>query len=71
LKRTIRQYRLVRPARNKWHPANLRRDLAASGVRYGNRATTHRRFAAKLQAMYPDMRVDGDRIFLDEAGVRP
>jgi len=43
--------------------------LAASGLLDGRRATTHWRFAAKLQAMYPATRVDGDRIFLNEAGV--
>ena len=43
--------------------------LAASGLLDGRRATTHWRFAAKLQAMYPAIRVDGDRIFLNEAGV--
>jgi transcriptional regulator GlxA family with amidase domain len=43
--------------------------LAASGILNGRRATTHWRFAPKLQAMYPAIRVDGDRIFLNEAGV--
>src|ERR1700730_11986825 len=43
--------------------------LAASGLLDGRRATTHWRFAAKLQAMYPTIRVDGDRIFLNEHGV--
>ena len=43
--------------------------LAASGLLNGKRATTHRRFASRLQAMYPAIRVDGDRIFLNEAGV--
>jgi transcriptional regulator GlxA family with amidase domain len=43
--------------------------LAACGILDGRRATTHWRFAPKLQAMYPDIRVDGDRIFLAEAGV--
>jgi transcriptional regulator GlxA family with amidase domain len=43
--------------------------LAASGLLDGRRATTHWRFAAKLQAMYPAIRVDGDRIFLNEAEV--
>jgi transcriptional regulator GlxA family with amidase domain len=43
--------------------------LAASGLLDGRRATTHWRYAAKLQAMYPAIRVDGDRIFLNEAGV--
>jgi transcriptional regulator GlxA family with amidase domain len=43
--------------------------LAASGLLDGRRATTHWRFASKLQAMYPAIRVDGDHIFLNEAGV--
>ena len=43
--------------------------LAASGLLDGKRATTHWRFAPRLQAMYPAIRVDGDRIFLSEAGV--
>jgi transcriptional regulator GlxA family with amidase domain len=43
--------------------------LAASGLLDGRRATTHWRYAAKLQALYPAIRVDGDRIFLNEAGV--
>jgi putative intracellular protease/amidase len=43
--------------------------LAASGLLDGRRVTTHWRFAAKLQAMYPNVRVDGDRIFINERGV--
>ncbi len=43
--------------------------LAACGLLDGRRATTHWRFAPKLQAMYPGIRVDGDRIFLAEDGV--
>jgi len=43
--------------------------LAASGLLDGRRATTHWRFAPKLQAMYPAIRVDGDHIFLGETGV--
>ena len=43
--------------------------LAASGLLDGRRATTHWRFAAKLQAMYPAVRVEGDRLFLNERGV--
>ena len=43
--------------------------LAACGILDGRRATTHWRFAPKLQAMYPNIRVDGDRIFLAEDGV--
>jgi transcriptional regulator GlxA family with amidase domain len=40
--------------------------LAASGVLDGRRATTHWRYAPKLQAMYPKVRVNGDRIFLED-----
>jgi transcriptional regulator GlxA family with amidase domain len=43
--------------------------LAASGLLDGRRATTHWRFAPKLQAMYPAIRVDGDHIFLKEGDV--
>ena len=43
--------------------------LAASGLLDGRRATTHWRFASKLQTMYPAVRVDGDRIFINEAGI--
>lgn len=43
--------------------------LAASGLLDGRRATTHWRYAAKLQASYPEVRVDGDRIFLEDSGV--
>lgn len=43
--------------------------LAASGLLDGRRATTHWRYAAKLQAMYPAVKVEGERIFLGERGV--
>ncbi|HTQ84270.1 MAG TPA: helix-turn-helix domain-containing protein [Pseudolabrys sp.] len=43
--------------------------LAASGILDGRRATTHWRYAPKLQTMYPGVRVDGDRIFLEQAGI--
>jgi transcriptional regulator GlxA family with amidase domain len=43
--------------------------LAASGLLNGRQATTHWRYAAKLQALYPSVRVNGDRIFLNDAGV--
>jgi transcriptional regulator GlxA family with amidase domain len=43
--------------------------LAASGVLDGRRATTHWRYAAKLQSLCPSIRVDGDRIFINESGV--
>jgi len=38
--------------------------LAGSGLLDGRRATTHWRYAQKLQTLYPDVRVNGDRIFL-------
>ncbi len=43
--------------------------LAASGLLDGRRATTHWRYAPKLKAMYPPVRVDGDRIVLNDTGV--
>jgi transcriptional regulator GlxA family with amidase domain len=43
--------------------------LAASGLLDGRRATTHWRYAATLQARYPAVKVEGDRIFLNERGV--
>jgi transcriptional regulator GlxA family with amidase domain len=43
--------------------------LAASGLLDGRRATTHWRYAEKLQAMYPAVKVEGDRIFINEGGV--
>ena len=43
--------------------------LAASGLLEGRRATTHWRFASKMKAMYPTIRVDGDRIYVNDGGV--
>jgi transcriptional regulator GlxA family with amidase domain len=43
--------------------------LAASGLLDGRRATTHWRYAAALQGHYPTVRVNGDRIFLNDAGM--
>jgi transcriptional regulator GlxA family with amidase domain len=43
--------------------------LAASGILNGHRATTHWRFAQRLQTLYPEIRVDGDRIFTGEDGI--
>jgi transcriptional regulator GlxA family with amidase domain len=43
--------------------------LAASGLLDGRRATTHWRYAPTLQALYPSIRVDGDRIFFSDAGL--
>src|ERR1700761_5413335 len=42
--------------------------LAACGLLEGRRATTHWRYASALQGLYPTVRVNGDRIFLNEAG---
>lgn len=38
--------------------------LAAAGLLDGRRATTHWREAARLQAAYPSLRVDPDKIFI-------
>ncbi|HEY9381077.1 MAG TPA: GlxA family transcriptional regulator [Burkholderiales bacterium] len=43
--------------------------LAACGLLDGRQATTHWRYAPKLKALYPAVRVDGDRIFLNDAAV--
>jgi transcriptional regulator GlxA family with amidase domain len=43
--------------------------LAACGLLEGRRATTHWRYAAALQNQYPAVRVNGDRIFLNDGGV--
>lgn len=43
--------------------------LAASGLLDGRRVTTHWRYAPRLKALYPDVRVDGDRIFFSDAGL--
>jgi transcriptional regulator GlxA family with amidase domain len=43
--------------------------LAASGLLDGRKATTHWRYAAKLQASYPKIRVNGDRIFVHDGHV--
>jgi len=43
--------------------------LAASGVLDGRLATTHWFYAPKLQARYPALRVDGDRIYTRDGGV--
>lgn len=40
--------------------------LAACGLLEGRRATTHWRYAAALQSLYPTVRVNGDRIFLND-----
>ncbi len=43
--------------------------LAAAGVLDGRRATTHWRYAPQLQARYPRLRVDGDRIFIRDGDI--
>lgn len=43
--------------------------LAGSGLLDGRQATTHWRYAQKLQSLYPAIRVDGDRIFLSDDGI--
>lgn len=43
--------------------------LAACGLLEGRRATTHWRYAAALQGQYPAVRVNGDRIFVNDAGM--
>jgi len=43
--------------------------LAESGILDGRSATTHWNFAPRLQALYPSLRVDGDRIFARDGNV--
>ncbi|GAA4256861.1 GlxA family transcriptional regulator [Azospirillum formosense] len=43
--------------------------LAASGILDGRPATTHWFYAPRLQARYPELRVDGDRIHTCDGGV--
>lgn len=43
--------------------------LATCGLLDGRRATTHWQYAAALQALYPTVRVNGDRIFLNDGGM--
>lgn len=43
--------------------------LAASGILDGRRATTHWRYAARMQARYPSVSVDGDRIYINDGRV--
>lgn len=43
--------------------------LAAAGLLNGKQATTHWLCASRLQSSYPDVRVLGDRIFIDAEGV--
>lgn len=43
--------------------------LAESGLLDGHVATTHWNYAPELQARYPSLRVDGDRIWTEDANV--
>ncbi|MBM7059603.1 GlxA family transcriptional regulator [Pseudomonas sp. UL073] len=43
--------------------------LAASGLLDGRTATTHWYYAAQLQARYPAVRVDGDRMWSEDQGI--
>jgi transcriptional regulator GlxA family with amidase domain len=43
--------------------------LAAAGLLDGRRATTHWRFAARLQREYPSIKVEADRIFCRDGNV--
>ncbi|WP_219684596.1 MULTISPECIES: DJ-1/PfpI family protein [Bradyrhizobium] len=43
--------------------------LAAAGLLDGRRATTHWRFAARLQRDYPSIRVEADRIYCRDANI--
>src|SRR2546429_2558752 len=43
--------------------------LAAAGLFDGRRATTHWRYAARLQREYPSIRVEADRIFCRDGNV--
>ena len=43
--------------------------LAAAGLLDGKRATTHWRYASQLQAQYPAIRVDADKIFIQDGKV--
>ncbi|HEU4620199.1 MAG TPA: GlxA family transcriptional regulator [Gammaproteobacteria bacterium] len=43
--------------------------FAASGLLDGRRATTHWLFAPRMQDMFPEVRVEGDRIFLNDGRI--
>jgi transcriptional regulator GlxA family with amidase domain len=43
--------------------------LAAAGLLDGRRATTHWRYAARLQREYPSIRVEADRIFCRDGNI--
>jgi len=43
--------------------------LAAAGLLDGKRATTHWRYAARLASHYPGIRVESDRLYIDEGSI--
>lgn len=43
--------------------------LAATGLLDGKRATTHWRYAARLASRYPGIRVESDRLYIDEGNI--
>ena len=43
--------------------------LAAAGLLDGKRATTHWRYAARLACSYPAIRVESDRLYIDEGSI--
>lgn len=43
--------------------------LAAAGLLKGRRVTTHWRYAAQLQAAYPDLRVEPDVLYVDDGDI--
>lgn len=43
--------------------------LAAAGLLDGRRATTHWKYAARLQRLFPKIKVEGDRIFTKDHGI--
>jgi transcriptional regulator GlxA family with amidase domain len=43
--------------------------LAAAGLLDGRRATTHWKYAARLQRQFPKVKVEGDRIFTRDQGI--
>src|SRR5579871_5777330 len=43
--------------------------LAATGLLDGKRATTHWRYAARLASRYPGIRVESDRLYVDEGSI--
>jgi len=43
--------------------------LAAAGLLDGREATTHWKYAAQLQRQYPQVKVNGERIFAEDGGI--